>query len=190
MDNDRSRQQVGAGVHGGAYGRARVRAASLAIDSRAVGCLHVLDDVMRRWDWLPTCTLWASLLIVLAQALDRRPPLELLRVYPAEARAGEVVTIYAEVLRDSSRHCEVEVYRSLHDARGKTWDYPHAHFSAEAVAMTESSTPGRMAPTFVLPATAAPGPAGITTSLRYRCNKTHALWPITLTHTLPLTVLP
>lgn len=145
---------------------------------------------MRRWDWLPTWTLWAALLIVLVQALDRRPPFGLLHVYPAQARPGEVVTIYAEVRRDGARQCEVDVNRSLNDAHGKRWDYPEAHFSAEAVALTEARTPGRMAPTFVLPTSAAPGPAEITTSLRYRCNKTHAIWPITLTHTLPLTVLP
>lgn len=145
---------------------------------------------MRRWDWLPTWTLWAALLIVLAQAMDRRPPFELLHVYPAEARPGEVLTIYADVRRETARACEVDVYRSLHDAHGKRWDYPEAHFSSESILLTEQRTPGRMAPTFVLPANAAPGPAEIVTSLRYRCNKTHTLWPITLTHTLPLTVLP
>jgi len=145
---------------------------------------------MRRWDWLPTWTLWAALLIVVVQAMDRRPPFELLHVYPAQARPGEVLTIYADVRREQTRACAVDVHRSLHDARGKRWDYPDAHFSSEAIALSEERTPGRMAPSFLLPEMAAPGPAQIITSLQYRCNKTHALWPIELTHTLPLTVLP
>jgi hypothetical protein len=164
--------------------------ATLARDSRAMKLLHALDRAMVRFAWVPNWTLMAALLIVLVQAADRRPPFELLGTEPAAGRPGEFVTIYARVRREIPRECSVSVHRSLHDAAGKRWDFPEARFTALGIAQSESRTPGRMAPTFLIPSSASPGPAEVVTSLQYRCNKTHAIWPIELTHTLPLTILP
>jgi hypothetical protein len=34
-----------------------------------------------------------------------------------------------------------------------------------------------------------PGPAALVTSLEYRCNRVHSLWPIEVTTTFPFEVL-
>lgn len=162
----------------------------MAGNSRPMKFVVAFDRAMVRFAWIPNWTIIAAIVIVAVQASDREPPFELLRVEPAFARPGETVTIYADVWRDHSRACALDVYRSMYDVRGVRWDYPAAHFTAQAIAINEARMPGRMAPTFPVPLSAAPGPAEVVTGLEYRCNKTHALWPIELTHKLPFTVLP
>jgi hypothetical protein len=149
-----------------------------------------LDAIMLRYSWIATWTLFAALIIVAAQALDRKPPFSVLHVFPAHARPGDQITIHAEVWRDSGRSCAVTMGRSVFDAARVRFDFPVASFSATAIGAMETRTPGLMAVSFVIPPGAAPGPAELVSALEYRCNQAHTLWPIEVTTHVPFTILP
>lgn len=145
---------------------------------------------MLRYAWIPNWTIFAALLIVAVQALDRDPPFAVLQVYPAAARPGETVTIHAEVWRDPMRQCAAIMGRSVFDSSKVRFDYPVASFSASSIAKMDRDTPGRMAVSLVVPFGASAGPAELVSVLDYRCNQAHVLWPITVTTHIPFTILP
>lgn len=152
--------------------------------------LHRLDAIMLRYSWIATWTLFAALLIVAAQALDRKPPFAMIHVFPAQASPGEKITIHAQVWRDGSRSCAVTMGRSVFDSERVRFDFPVTAFSARTIGAMEERTPGRMAVSFVVPDGAAPGPAELVSALEYRCNQAHTIWPIEVTTHVPFTILP
>jgi hypothetical protein len=181
---------MASGFHSWGDGSSRRGGKTLAGDSRVTTWFKRLDRVLSRYHWVPSLIILIALIIVGVQAADREPPFRLLRVEPAFARPGDIVTIHADVWRDPHRRCAVDVARSMYDSLGKRSDYPVAYFSAEAVALNEASFPGRMSPSLLVPDTATPGPAVVVSSLQFRCNRTQTLWTIEASHKLPFTVLP
>lgn len=152
--------------------------------------IDALDRLMRKLDWIPQWTLLIALGLVIFQAADRKPPFAILSVEPAIAKAGETVTITAEVWRDQGRNCSVQMSRSVFDARGHRSDYPVARFSDQVIDDIERRTPGMLKVSFVVPANAVPGTAELISVLDYRCNRVHALWPIEVTTRMPFEVVP
>ena len=148
-----------------------------------------VDEILERLDWLPRIILLAAAVMVGIQAADRREPFEVLRVEPASARPGEIVTIYADVRRDVSRACSADLSRSVFDSRLVRFDYPQTRFSAEMIEEMERAHPGRLQVAVMVPPGAAAGPADLVNVLSYRCNQVHALWPIEVTTRMPFTVL-
>jgi hypothetical protein len=132
--------------------------------------LHRVDVALVRLAWLPRLVLLVAVVMVVIQAMDRHPPFEVLSVEPVSARAGEVVTITAKVRRDT--------------------DYPVVMFSDAMIDNMHRMAPGVLRVSIVVPSNAAPGAASLVSVLRYRCNRTHALWPIEVTTELPFTVAP
>ena len=152
--------------------------------------LHRVDDVLMRLAWVPTVVLLSAFVLVLVQAADRDPPFQVLEVRPASARAGDVVTITARVWRDPDRRCSADMARSVFDSQHVRWDYPSATFSAEVIVGMEQNTPGEVRVALVVPSHAAPGTAEVVSTLQYRCNRVHALWPIEVTTVMPFEVIP
>jgi hypothetical protein len=109
---------------------------------------------------------------------------------PAQARAGEYVTLHASVTRDMSRRCNTEFSRYVYDAHGTRFDLGRSQASADAIASMERRSPGLLSVAFVVPQSAASGPAVLQTVLQYKCNRVHHFWPIETTTEMPFTVLP
>lgn len=152
--------------------------------------LHRIDGVMVRLAWVPRIMILIAVVLVIIEASDRKPPLQLLSVEPAAARAGETVIITSRVWRDGTRNCSAHRSRSMFDAASVRYDYPTAVFSDAAIDRVERETPGLLRVAVVLPLSAAPGPASVVSVTQYRCNRVHALWPIDVTTVMPFTVLP
>lgn len=123
-------------------------------------------------------------------AFDREPPFKVLQVYPAQARPGEQVQIVAKVRRDLDRNCASDMSRYVFDGRGMRWDEPTRHFSAETIEVLAGSQPDMLRLSVMVPFDAHPGPGKVVSDLEYRCNITHAAWPIRVTAVMPFTILP
>lgn len=173
------------GGHGGG------RRGTETLEGHAVmALLHRVDNVLVRLAWIPRVMLLIAVVLVIIEASDREPPLQLLSVEPAAARPGETVIITSRVWRDGSRNCSAYRSRSVFDAAMTRYDYPTAIFSDAAIDRVEKETPGLLRVAVVLPLSAAPGPASVVSVTQYRCNRVHAMFPIDVTTVMPFTVLP
>ena len=122
--------------------------------------------------------------------VDRQAPFRVGKVYSAQAYPGDPVTIQAEVWRDTSRDCSVDMDRYSLDSDLQRTDYPRASFSPLDVAKMDQRDPGMMRPTVLLSANAACGPATLVTNLYYSCNQAQQwILPIHVRTELPFTVL-
>jgi hypothetical protein len=151
---------------------------------------HRVDALLERLSWVPSLVLLIALVVILIQITDRRPPFEIRHVEPAFARAGEALTLHAEVWRDVDRKCSAEMSRYVFDANGARWDYPVSMFSSSIISRMEQATPGALKVAIIVPVGAAPGRAELVSVLSYRCNRAHALWPIEVTTHMPFIILP
>lgn len=149
-----------------------------------------VDSVLERLAWIPSIVLLLAIIIIVVQLMDRKPPFEILHVEPAFARAGESVTLHAEVWRDPDRRCSATMSRYVFDYSGARWDYPESMFPAALINRMEQQASGELNVAIVIPTGAAPGQADMVSVLAYRCNRAHALWPIEVTTHLPFTILP
>lgn len=141
-------------------------------------------------EWLARCIILGGVTLVLYYAADREPPFYVISTEPAEVKAGEFVTLKSAVYRDVSRGCNTEFSRFLWDAHGARFDLGTSKMSADAIAMMDRKSPGRLTLSVHVPTAVAPGPARLQTTIMYRCNRTHAWWPIETSVDMPFTVLP
>ena len=123
-------------------------------------------------------------------AFDRAPPFEMLHVYPAQAKVGEQITVYAYVRRQISRNCSAKMSRAVFDSIQDRFDLGDSFFTADMIERMEFATPGRVALRFTIPPTSRPGSAALVSALEYSCNATHRVWPIAVTTVAPFTILP
>jgi hypothetical protein len=167
---------------------------SLALDQRfgtlAVEVARAVNHAVIATEWVARVILLLSALLVLYYAADRVPPFAVTSSAHAEARAGDYVTIHANVYRDTTRTCNADFSRYIYDSSGARFDLGHSQASAEAIAQMERRSPGSLTIAFRIPPSVAPGPASLQTVLRYRCNRVHHLIPIEVTTDMPFTVLP
>jgi hypothetical protein len=137
-------------------------------------------------------------IVVLWGMLDRTPPVALLSVEPASARAGEVITIRANIKRDLSRDCDAEFSRYIFGLTTGSFPQPvQTRFvlgtqtaSSDMIRMMDKAWPGGLIVSERVPFELIPGPARLIADITYRCNKGHSLVPITVNMALPFTVLP
>jgi hypothetical protein len=141
-------------------------------------------------EWVARVILFLAALLVIYYAADREPPFAVHGSEPAEAHAGEYVTINASVTRDVSRRCNTEFSRYIFDSHGTRFDLGRSQASADAIASMERRSPGVLSVAFVVPPAAKPGPAILQTVLQYQCNRVHHFWPIETTVDMPFLVLP
>jgi hypothetical protein len=141
-------------------------------------------------DWASRVILIVAVTLILVQASDRAPPFEVFSYEPVAGRPGETVVIRAKVRRDIDRGCSASMSRSFFDASNARADVDTAFFTAQFLADMEADTPGRMAPTLTIPATAACGGGVLVSSLAYTCNRVHSWgWPIPVTTRIEVNVL-
>lgn len=152
--------------------------------------LRWVDDLFDLASPISTGLLALGLVAFGVLALDRRVPFQILEVYPAAARPGEQVQIVAKVRRDLDRNCASDMSRYVFDSRGMRWDEPTRHFSAETIEVLAGSQPDMLRLSVMVPFDAHPGPGKVVSDLEYRCNITHAAWPIRVTAVMPFTILP
>lgn len=148
-----------------------------------------LDEVVEILDPVWRAALILGLISLAWLSLDRRPPFEVVQVYPAYALPGEQVQLVAEVRRDLLRHCAADMSRYIIDSRGTRWDEPDRHFAPETITHLARQSPDMLRLSIKVPEDAAPGLAEVISDLKYRCNVTHALLPIRTTVVIPFTVL-
>lgn len=170
-------------------GRLRSRAYSLAgwINEAAIQTVSIAQVCLA-----------AMALVVLWGVLDRTPPATLISVEPASARAGEIVTIRANIKRDLSRECDAEFSRYIFGMTAGNFPQPvEARFvlgtqtaSADMIRMMDRTWPDGLIVSERIPFELLPGPARLIADITYRCNKGHSLWPVTVNMNLPFTVLP
>lgn len=156
----------------------------------AMRFMRALNHLVAATESVARIIVIAGIALVAYYAADREPPFAVLSVEPAEARAGDYITIVANVRREVDRMCDADFSRYLYDATGARYDMGHAIASAEMIAALERRDNGRLRVSFLVPYGAAPGAASLQSVLNYKCNKIHRLWPITVTTELPFTVLP
>jgi len=124
-------------------------------------------------------------------ALDRSPPFVLRSYTVFNARAGETAFINAAVERDTGRSCTVTFARYLMDSQRIRHDIGGTQYmSAAALQQMERDMPDSLRLAVKLPADMPVGPANLVTALEYRCNPTHALWPMDVLLEMKMEVLP
>lgn len=161
------------------------------IGERPMEVARTLNHFVVATEWIARLILLLGALMVVYYAADRKPPFALLSVQAAEAKAGEYVTIRAEVWRDTSRGCNTQFSRFIFDATGARYDLGTASMSAAAIAEMDRKMPGRLTLSVHVPQSIHPGPALLQTVVHHHCNRVHSLgWPIETTVNMPFTVLP
>lgn len=160
------------------------------IPGRALDMVRVIDAIAANYLWVARAVIVLSLAILGYYAADRKPPFEVLEVYPAAARAGEMVTVRARVRRDVHRECSAQYSRSFIGTNGIGADIASGSASAEMLAVVNSMSPDAWAYEFKLPEKAMPGRGGLVNVFNYSCNKVHRVFPIEVTFLAPVTVLP
>lgn len=165
-----------------------------SLAQRAVGrsapMVHFIDALARRYIWIAHALLWAGFLSFGWLALDRDPPFAVISVAPAEARAGEYVTITARVWRDTTRRCSANISRYLYTENGARYDMGSSFATVQFIEDLESRSPGILKVLVLLPTTISPGAAELISAIEYRCNSVHRIWPIEVFTSLPFRVLP
>ena len=149
-----------------------------------------IDAFLQRIVIVAQLTIFAALIVVMVQALDREPPFHLLSVEPAAAKPGETVRLRMAVTRDITRPCSASFSRYVVDSEATRYFLDASQASRKLIEAIELRTPGRLDVAFKVPDASAIGPATLITSLEYTCNKVHYLWPIEVTMTAPFEVLP
>ncbi len=142
-----------------------------------------------RWLWVAKLVIFLSALIVAGYAMDRRVPFKVETYEPAAGERGSPVVLRASVWRDVDRPCSAYFSRYVFDAAGTRFDLGDAAATAEMIRDMDRRHPGRLSASIVIPPTAAIGEARLVTTLKYRCNKVHSLWPVEVTIAAPFTVL-
>ena len=168
---------------------------SLGLDSEdhqtgGYAMTKMFDEWMKRWMWLAHTVIILSFVIIATYAADRAPPYKVLDVEPMEVVRGQTAIFKAKVWRDPGRICSAEFSRFIFDATGARHDLGNSMATAKMIADMERRSPGRLTLSIEMPPALAPGPATMVTTLHYKCNKVHAIWPIEVTTSLPFTVLP
>lgn len=167
-----------------------------ALMETSIKALRWFDGWLQRFAWIAKIALAGYVVVAAYYVADRRPPFAVLHTEPAAAKAGQSVSILAQVWRDSSRECSAEYSRFAFDSQHVRFDLPiniegsRTFASAAMIIRIEDETPGTMAFSFIIPKGMASGSAFLQTELRYACNKMHWLWPIEVTTRIPFTVLP
>jgi hypothetical protein len=149
-----------------------------------------VNQIILATEWLARCIILGGLTLVLYYAADREPPFAVISTEPAEVRAGEFVTLRSAVYRDIERGCNTEFSRFLWDSHGARFDLGTSKMSAQAIAAMDRQSPGQLVMSVHVPSAVSPGPARLQTVILYRCNRTHAWWPIESVADMPFTVLP
>jgi hypothetical protein len=151
---------------------------------------RVADEVVEILDPVWHGALILGFVSLLWLALDRRPPLEIVQVYPTEAHPGEQVLLTAEVRRQNLRHCAADVSRYVVDGEGIRWDEPSKTVPAGAIHRLMERGPETLRIPLGIPLQAAPGYGQAVADIEYRCNITHAVIPIHAAMATPITILP
>lgn len=140
-----------------------------------------------------------AVLLILATALDRRPPFAVLQHDTVPIKAGSYAVIDVPVWRDMSRDCDSRYSRHLFDASGSRITLnTDSYASAETIRKLETQTPGRMLIKFPVPPIRSngddggvvPGLGSLDADLRYYCNKGHYLAPIQVRTSIPVLIVP
>ncbi len=151
---------------------------------------RVADEVVEILDPIWHAALILGFVSLLWLAFDRTPPFQIVQVYPAQAHPGEQVLLTAEVRRDNLKHCAADVSRYVVDSEGVRWDEPDKSLPAGAIHRLLETGPETLRIPLNVPLEAAPGFGHVVADIKYRCNPTHAIFPIRAEVATPITILP
>jgi hypothetical protein len=140
--------------------------------------------------WIPQVILLFCLAIIISYAADRDPPYKLISSEPVSVKPGEYAHLVSRVWRDKKRDCSAIISRYLVYSDGSRVDLGISMMSDEMIDELESKAPNKGDVKVFIPQQAVPGPAEMKSVLIYRCNFVHSLWPIEVTVSRPITILP
>ena len=150
-----------------------------------------LTYVLERYIVLSWAIIGACALVALYWALDRAPPFEMVEYTVTNAKRGETAYVNAKVRRDVGRDCTVTFTRYLMDSNKARHDIGGSQYmTAAALQRMERDMPDSLRLAVHIPEYVPVGPATLVTALEYRCNPTHALWPMDVLLEMRLGVLP
>lgn len=158
------------------------------IGAATVSALKFLDSFAEKLQWVANALIVAGALSLLWLASDRAAPFVVTGIHQSTGEPGAWITITADVKRDLSRKCEATFSRYIYDVNQTRYDIGTSIASAEMIERMDRLNPDRLAVSLELPRDIAVGPADLVTTIEYRCNKVHRLWPIVVTTHLPFTV--
>lgn len=150
-----------------------------------------LTHWMQRYILFSWAIIAAAALVASYWALDRTPPFILSSYTVFNARAGETAFINAVVDRNVGRNCNVTFSRYLVDAQRIRHDIGGTQYmTSAALHQMERDTPDSLRLAVKIPSDTPVGTANLVTALEYRCNPTHAIWPMDVLLEMDLEVLP
>lgn len=156
-----------------------------------------LNEWMERGLWLAVFGILVGVFTViwLLMPFNRTPPISWPADLNIELHAGEWNEIILPVRRDLSRHCEATSSWTLRDADGSRFVLAAQIAVSDAdIRDMEANYPGQIKRMVLIPPMTGvykgidPGPGALTNTLVYRCNFTQAIWPITVSRTIPAIV--
>lgn len=161
--------------------RLRQSSAALPLDSSPLPKLsgsYPGNEIMSRTTAMLERLMWLWMVIILVSigqvviwSVDRSPPFRVLSYQVGPVHQGGVISIKADVWRDTKRDCSVVLSNNLYDSAGTRYVIePPVSFPAGAIAEIEKKTPGRMIRKIQLPEGVAIGPASIVSTMSYACN--------------------
>lgn len=151
--------------------------------------MNALTDRLQHWLIVPVLVLFVACIQIAFWAFDREPPFEVLSSEITSAEPGRVVVLKQVVRREPERRCSADFTRSIYDSTGARFDLEGANFAtAKTIDALEKFSPGGLTLAVIVPVGAQLGPATLVTTLRYRCNPLHALWPIDVIAVVPFNV--
>ncbi len=149
-----------------------------------------MTAALARAAMIPLLLMIGSAAQVLWWVFDRAPPFRVLSVEPSVVKAGQMLTLNADVYRDNARRCDSTLSRYILDAKGFRHDIgPTSFFPAESIDLLERRSPGRLMVRLDSPASLPVGKSELVSSLLYVCNPIHRIYPIVVVTSLPFEVI-
>lgn len=160
--------------------------------ARLIPANSPLWPMMTRLRWLPLVFIAMMLAQCAVWVADRDPPFIILSYNTIPAKPGGILVIDANVQRDLSRECSVELSSSIFDSAGVRWDYGSTQSVVpEGIRELDAKAPGKLLRKIQLPPGMTPGPGTMMSSMTYRCNMLQEIVaPIYLQTRFDFEVLP
>lgn len=146
-----------------------------------------------RYRWLAWLLCVPILWSAAEWVMDRDPPFALLGAASSTpAQPGEATIITGTVKRDLTRSCGAQWTHAFFDASWRRHDYGEGAYFTALELRNQAITMGvdRLNSAVIIPRAAEPGRGLMVMSLAYDCNPVHWVWPIRVTVSVAVQVLP
>ena len=136
--------------------------------------------VLERLRFIPILAIIAFICLAVFWSIDRSVPFKVLNYVAPPTKAGGILHIEANVVRDVTRDCSVQLSSHIIDSKGVRWDLlATQHVTPDGIREVEKHSPGKLIRHIQLPPGLSVGKAIVQSSNTYRCNPMQeAFFPI------------